>query len=307
MTSPGLLNWFRISFIAIIWGGAFMFVRIALRDFPPLTLAAGRILIGAISLYAIMRLRGVSLPSFRDTRLWRFILLIALLSSSMPFALLSWGQQHVPSAFAGMTMAALPIFVLPLAHFFVPGEQIYVRKVIGFSVGFLGAVLLIGTSNLGVTEGGIETIARVACVTAAFCYACGSIATRQCPPVNELALSTGSLMVAALILTPIALIFDGLPKQPSFTGTMAILYLGLIPTALAFIIKVAVTRSAGPSFMTLTNYQVPVWSVVFGSLFLGEILPVTLFIALGLILLGLAITQKTILRSIFKNAPHPKV
>ena len=307
MTSPGLLNWFRISFIAIIWGGAFMFVRIALRDFPPLTLAAGRILIGAISLYAIMRLRGVSLPSFRDTQLWRFILLIALLSSSMPFALLSWGQQHVPSAFAGMTMAALPIFVLPLAHFFVPGEQIYVRKVIGFSVGFLGAVLLIGTSNLGVTEGGIETIARVACVTAAFCYACGSIATRQCPPVNELALSTGSLMVAALILTPIAVIFDGLPKQPSFTGAMAILYLGLIPTALAFIIKVAVTRSAGPSFMTLTNYQVPVWSVVFGSLFLGEILPVTLFIALGLILLGLAITQKTILQSIFKNVPHPKV
>ena len=307
MISPGLLNWFRISFIAIIWGGAFMFVRIALRDFPPLTLAAGRILIGAISLYAIMRLRGVSLPSFRDTQLWRFILLIALLSSSMPFALLSWGQQHVPSAFAGMTMAALPIFVLPLAHFFVPGEQIYVRKVIGFSVGFLGAVLLIGTSNLGVTEGGIETLARVACVTAAFCYACGSIATRQCPPVNELALSTGSLMVAALILTPIAVIFDGLPKQPSFTGTMAILYLGLIPTALAFIIKVAVTRSAGPSFMTLTNYQVPVWSVVFGSLFLGEILPVTLFIALGLILLGLAITQKTILQSIFKNVPHPKV
>ena len=307
MTSPGLLNWFRISFIAVIWGGAFMFVRIALHDFPPLTLAAGRILIGAISLYAIMRLRGVSLPSFRDTQLWRFILLIALLSSSMPFALLSWGQQHVPSAFAGMTMAALPIFVLPLAHFFVPGEQIYVRKVIGFSVGFLGAVLLIGTSNLGVTEGGIETLARVACVTAAFCYACGSIATRQCPPVNELALSTGSLMVAALILTPIALIFDGLPKQPSFTGTMAILYLGLIPTALAFIIKVAVTRSAGPSFMTLTNYQVPVWSVVFGSLFLGEILPVTLFIALGLILLGLAITQKTILQSIFKNVPHSKV
>ena len=307
MTSPGLLNWFRISFIAIIWGGAFMFVRIALRDFPPLTLAAGRILIGAISLYAIMRLRGVSLPNFRDTRLWRFILLIALLSSSMPFALLSWGQQHVPSAFAGMTMAALPIFVLPLAHFFVPGEQIYVRKVIGFSVGFLGAVLLIGTSNLGVTEGGIETLARVACVTAAFCYACGSIATRQCPPVNELALSTGSLMVAALILTPVALIFDGLPKQPSFTGAMAILYLGLIPTALAFIIKVAVTRSAGPSFMTLTNYQVPVWSVVFGSLFLGEILPVTLFIALGLILLGLAITQKTILQSVFKNVLHPKV
>ena len=306
MTSPRLINWLRIAFIALIWGGAFTVVQMALRDFAPLSLAAGRITIGALSLYMLMRWRGVALPSFTDARLWRFVALIGLLSSAIPFALLGWGQQHVPSAFAGMTMAALPIFVLPLAHFFVPGEQIYVRKVIGFSVGFLGAVLLIGTSNLGVTEGGIETLARVACVTAAFCYACGSIATRQCPPVNELALSTGSLMVAALILTPIALIFDGLPKQPSFTGTMAILYLGLIPTALAFIIKVAVTRSAGPSFMTLTNYQVPVWSVVFRSLFLGEILPVTLFIALGLILLGLAITQKTILQSIFKNVPHPR-
>ena len=306
MTSPGLLNWLRISFIAIIWGGAFMFVRIALGDFPPLTLAAGRILIGAVSLYILMRLRGISLPTFHDSRLWRYILLVALLSSSIPFALLSWGQQHVPSAFAGMTMAALPIFVLPLAHFFVPGEQIHTRKVIGFLVGFLGAILLIGTRNLGVAEGILETIARISCITAAFCYACGSIATRQCPPVNELALSTASLILAALILVPIALIFDGSPKQPSLTGLLAILYLGLIPTALAFIIKVAVTRSAGPSFMTLTNYQVPVWSVVFGSLFLGEMLPATLFIALGLILVGLAITQIHILKSIFSSEQQPK-
>ena len=284
-----------------------MVVRIALRDFEPLTLAAGRITIGAIALFCLMHWRGIALPSFKDIAVWRFVLLVGLLSSAIPFALLSWGQQHVPSAFAGMTMAALPIFVLPLAHFFVPGERIFLRKLIGFGVGFLGAMLLIGTSGLGVAEGPVETLARFACVGAAFCYACGSIATRQCPPINELALSTGSLILAAVFLLPTALLVEGLPELPSLTGLLAIGYLGFVPTALAFIIKVAVIRSAGPSFMTLTNYQVPVWSVLAGSLFLGETLPATLFVALALILLGVAIIQADVLRRIFFRGQPPKV
>ena len=283
-----------------------MVVRVALRDFAPLSLAAGRISIGALSLYMLMRWRGVALPTFSDARLWRFVVLVGLLSSAIPFALLSWGQQHVPSAFAGMTMAALPIFVLPLAHFLVPGERVYLRKIIGFGVGFLGAILLIGTNDLGLSEGPLEATARFACVAAAFCYACGSIATRQCPPVDELALSTASLIVAALILLPIALVVDGQPRIPSTIGLLAIVYLGLIPTALASIIKVAVIRSAGPSFLTLTNYQVPVWSVLFGSLFLGESLPTNLFVGLALILLGVAIIQTGVLRSIFSRGLPPK-
>lgn len=305
MTSPGVINWLRIAFIAMIWGSAFMVVRIAVRGFEPLTLAAGRITIGAIALYGLMRWRGIALPSVKAIALWRVVLLVGLLSSAIPFALLSWGQQHVPSAFAGMTMAALPIFVLPLAHFFVPGERIFLRKLIGFGVGFVGAVLLIGTSGLGLAEGPLETLARFACVAAAFCYACGSIATRQCPPINELALSTGSLILASVVLLPIALLVEGPPSPPSISGLLAIGYLGLIPTALAFIIKVAVIRSAGPSFMTLTNYQVPVWSVLAGSVFLGETLPATLFVALALILLGVAIIQANVLRRIFNRGQPP--
>jgi drug/metabolite transporter (DMT)-like permease len=300
-----VINWLRIAFIAMIWGSAFMVVRIAVRGFEPLTLAAGRITIGAIALYGLMRWRGIALPSVKAIALWRVVLLVGLLSSAIPFALLSWGQQHVPSAFAGMTMAALPIFVLPLAHFFVPGERIFLRKLIGFGVGFVGAVLLIGTSGLGLAEGPLETLARFACVAAAFCYACGSIATRQCPPINELALSTGSLILASVVLLPIALLVEGPPSPPSISGLLAIGYLGLIPTALAFIIKVAVIRSAGPSFMTLTNYQVPVWSVLAGSVFLGETLPATLFVALALILLGVAIIQANVLRRIFNRGQPP--
>ena len=252
MTSPEVINWLRIALIAMIWGSAFMMMRIALRHFEPLTLAAGRTTIAAIALYCLMRWRGIALPSFNNI-IWRIVLLVGLLSSAIAFVLLSWGQQHVPSAFAGMTMAALPIFVLPLAHFFVPGERIFLSKLIGFGVGFLGAVLLIGTSGHGVAEGRVETLARFACVAAAFFYACGSIATRQCPPINELSFSTGSLILAAMFLLPIALLVEGPPNLPSLSGLLAVGYLGLTPTALAFVIKVAVIRSTGPSFMTHTN------------------------------------------------------
>ena len=307
MASPGLINWLRIILIALVWGGAFMVVRIALVDFPPLTLAASRITIGAISILLLMHFRGIKMPSLRDAQVWRFALLIGLLSSAMPFALLSWGQQHVPSAFAGMTMAALPVFVLPLAHFLVPNERIFFRKAVGFAVGFIGAFLMIGTSGLGVSEGPLETTARLACIIGALCYALGSIATRLCPPVNELALSAGSLCLAAIGIVPLAFMIDGIPTMPSTGGLVAILYLGIVPTAFAFIIKVAVIRSAGPSFMTLTNYQVPIWSVLFGSIFMGETLPTTLYLALALILLGVAIIQAGVLKSIFSHAPQPKV
>lgn len=298
---PGLINWLRIALVAVIWGGAFMVVSVALRDFAPLTLAAARIFIGAVALWGIMRLRGSVIPPLRDLRVWAYITAVGVLSSALPFALLSWGQQHVPSAFAGMTMAALPLFVLPLAHILVPGETMTWRKTLGFAVGFVGTVLLIGTSGLGASEGPVETLGRIACVTAALSYALGSIATKLCPPVDQLAFSTLSLVIASAIKVPLAILIDGMPAMPSSTGWLAIVYLGVVPTAVAFIIKVAVIRSAGPSFMTLTNYQVPVWSVIFGAWLLNEALPPQVFAALALILLGVALSQLRTLRSVFRH------
>ncbi|WP_237072667.1 DMT family transporter [Pseudaestuariivita rosea] len=299
MENPGLINWGRIILVGLIWGGAFMAVKIALDGFQPLTLAAGRILIGACALYMLLKLRGGRLPPLHDRTLWRFILAIGILSSALPFALLSWGQQYVPSAFAGMTMAALPIFVLPLAHFFVPGDRMSWRKSFAFGIGFIGTTILVGTGGLGEVDGTIELVARTVCIMAAFCYAVGSIVTRLCPEVDQLALSTAALLVSTIVMVPIALIVEGVPPVPPLIPLSALIYLGLVPTAVAFIIKVAVIRSAGPSFMTLTNYQVPVWSVLFGYFFMQEALPPQLFLALILILSGIALSQWSTLKRIF--------
>ncbi|MEL6595225.1 MAG: EamA family transporter [Pseudomonadota bacterium] len=299
MDKPGAINWLRIIVVAMIWGSAFMTVSIALRDFDPLTLAAGRIVIGAGALYALLRLRGGALPALAERRIWGFAIAIGLLSSAAPFMLLSWGQQHVPSAFAGMSMAALPIFVLPMAHFLVPGDRMSLRKTIGFGIGFVGTIWLIGPGSVTQMSSDTEALARMACVSAAVCYAVGSIVTRLCPPVNQLALSTAALIVAMVLLVPLALAVEGVPSDISPRGWAAIAYLGVVPTAVAFIIKVAVIRSAGPTFMTLVNYMVPVWSILFGAFFLAEALPPQLFGALAVILAGIAVSQAGTLRKLF--------
>ena len=113
------------------------------------------------------------------------------------------------------------------------------------------------------------------------------------------ALSAAVMLLASLILLPIALWVEGLPNRVTALPLLAVLYLGLLPTAIAQVLLVQVVREAGPTFMSLVNYQVPVWSVLLGALVLNETLPPSLFAALGLILIGLVISQWGALRRLF--------
>ena len=109
-----------------------------------------------------------------------------LFTNALPFSLLSWGQQTVTSGFAGISMAVVPLFVLPLSHFLVPGESLSRVKIIGFLFGFAGVLLLVGGDKIfgGRPQTPMLLMAQFACVAASCCYAIGSIITRLCPPVN---------------------------------------------------------------------------------------------------------------------------
>lgn len=291
----GLTNWLRIGALGMIWGASFMAVSVAITGFGPLTVAAGRIVIGAVILLALLRIRALSLPSIRGPegrQIWLAILGFGVMSMALPFFLLSWGQKYVASGFAGVTMAAVPLLVLPLAHFLIPSEQLTPRKTLGFLIGFAGVMILIGLDAFKSSGMGMEPLARLACFGAAGCYACGSIITKLAPKVNPFAYATAATLVAAVIIVPTSLILEGMPTSLPTTPMIAVLFLGVVPTAIANLLLVAVIRSAGPSFLSLVNYQVPVWSVIFGSLFLSEILPARTFWALGLIMLGLAVNQR---------------
>ncbi len=284
--TPTPANWLSIAALGVIWGGTFMVVSIALQGYGPLTVACARTTLGAVALLGLMGVLRRPLPP-RATH--RHLLLIGVLNTALPFSLLSWGQQFVPSAFAGISMAALPLFVLPLAHFFA-SEPLSGRRAIGVIVGFTGALVLIGPGVLRLGSG-MEPLGQLACLAATLSYAGASILTRRCPPIDPITLATSTLVVGAAVLIPAMLLVEGVPGWTDTRTGVAILFLGFVPTALAALLRVVVIRSAGPVFMTLVNYQVPLWSVLFGALVLNEALPLRFFAALGLILLGLAISQ----------------
>jgi len=294
-TPHTLLNWTFLIFLGIIWGGSFMGSKMALTGFGPMTVSALRLLIASTLLVSFAYIFRNGLPKWKtatDRRIWLHILGMGVFTNAIPFTLLNWGQLRVASGFAGISMAVVPLLILPLAHFLVQGEQMNRKKVLGFIIGFIGVVILLGPENFIHTSGDpLEPWARLACVGAACCYAIGSIITRRCPPVGLLSYSAAGLLVGTIGMVPVALYFEGIPAMPAPPALWGIFYLGLFPTALATILLVKVITVSGPTFMSLVNYQVPVWAITFGVLFLGETLPASFIYALLLILLGLGVSQ----------------
>lgn len=290
MTRPGLLQWSLLLALGMIWGASFLGVEKALESFPPITIAAQRIALAAVILTGASFAMGIGLP--KDRRTWLFAFGMGLFSNAIPFTLLSWGQQHVTSGYAGITMAVVPLLVLPLSHFLIPGMRLTPMKALGFGIGFIGVVVLIGPAKIMQSGGGdIENVARIACVVASMCYAIGAVLTRLAPKGEAMAFSAAALIMGALVAVPIALVVDGVPAAPTLPALAGMLYLGVFPTALATIMLVFIVKTAGPPFLSLVNYQVPIWAVIIGMVVLKEELPSSFIWALGLILAGLAVAQ----------------
>ena len=294
LSPPGLKNWALLIALGVIWGASFMGSKFALTGYPPLWVAAFRITIGAVALTILAYALGRRLPDWngpQGKRIWLHALGMAVFTNAVPFTLLSWGQVYVTSGFAGITMAVVPLLVLPLAHFLVPGDVMGLRKLIGFAIGFVGTIVLIGLDAFQLSGASWEPVARLACVAAACCYAIGSIITRLCPPTSNMGFAAAGLIIASVLIVPVAFWVEGTPGVAPLPAMLGILFLGLFTTALATIMLVTVINSAGPSFLSLVNYQVPIWAVIFGVVLLNEVLPTQFLLALALILAGLVVSQ----------------
>ena len=161
----------------------------------------------------------------------------------------------------------------------------------GLILGFIGLVVLVGPGAGASTGSDLEWLGRWACLASAVCYAFGSILTRRAPPVPPVILAATMLGVATVVLTPLALIFEGVPDFSATRASAALIYIGVMPTAVAFFLRVYIIRNAGSIFMSLVSYIVPLWAVVFGIVLLGEDLSTSLFVGLALILMGIALSE----------------
>jgi len=297
---PRAIDWIMIATLGLVWGSTFLAIEIALRGITPFWLAAARITFAATLLGTIWRLHGGALfERPPDARAKGQLFIASALSTAVPYTLLAWGQQFVTSGFAGVSMAAVALMVLPIAHVFVPGERMTPRRTIGFVIGFVGVAILIGEQALASTGRDLELWGRLACLGAAACYAISSVTFRLLPRIDTIGLTTVSLIIGAVFVVAAAWAVEGAPPMPDRQTLVVLVVLGLIPTAASSLLRVSVIQNAGPTFMSLTNYQVPIWSVLMGALFLREPLPPSLLTALLLILVGLGLSQWNSLRRLF--------
>ncbi|GMG84698.1 EamA family transporter [Paralimibaculum aggregatum] len=295
-------DWAFLLCLGMIWGAAFMATTVAAREFTPLTIAGVRLALGAAMLLGVMRATGRRLPGFATAEqrgFWLAAAAVAFLANAMPFTSLAWAQRHIPSGLAGVLMATVPLFVLPLAHVFVPGDRITPRKVAGFGLGFCGVLVLIGPAAFAAPDpaGSDSPVALAigACLLTALGYASGSIVSKRAPQLGLLPFAAAALMIAAIMVLPLAfLLEDPLAAEASPEGLAALVYLGIAPTALATVMLLQVIRSAGPGFLSNVNYQVPIWAVLFGWAVLGETPSPRLAVAAVLILAGLGLAQNLI-------------
>ena len=290
------LDWTLLAALVAMWGSSFMFIKLGVASVPTSTLVAARLILGALILLVVVYLRGSRLPPLGRGRwrVWGNYLILALLGNCIPFTTITWGQQRTDSALAGILMAVMPLATMLLAHFFVTGENMTRNRVIGFILGFAGIAVLMGPSALaGMGAHTLATASQFAILLGALCYAGNSVLTRILARGDDvLVASAAMLLIASVIALPVALLVDK-PWQvePSLASLSAILWLGVGPTAIATVVYFKLIALAGPTFMSLVNYMSPAVAVFLGVALLGETPGIHAYVALALILLGIAVSQ----------------
>ena len=285
-------EWLLLAALVAMWGSSFMFIKLGVATVPVATLVAARLLLGASILLVIMYLRGARLPKFG--RVWGNYTILALLGNCIPFTTITWGQQRTDSALAGILMAVMPLATMVLAHFFVKGEHMTRNRGIGFILGFAGIVVLMGPSAFdGIGAQTLATLSQFAILFGALCYAGNSVLTRNLARGDDvLVASAAMLLIASVITLPMALLVEQPWRiEASATSLWAILWLGAGPTAIATVVYFKLIASAGPTFMSLVNYMSPAVAVFLGVALLGETPGIHAYLALLLILGGIAVSQ----------------
>jgi drug/metabolite transporter (DMT)-like permease len=281
-------DWARIGVLAIVWGGSFFFIGVAVKGLPPFTIVALRVGIAAMALHLIVLATGQRMPSHRQV--WLAFLGMGFLNNLLPFCLIVWGQTRIASGLASILHATTPLFAVVAAHLLTDDEKMTANRLIGVLIGLAGVVVIIGPDVL---KGlGSDVIAQLAVLGAAACYSLAGVFGRRFRRmgISPLITATGQVSASTLMLIPLVVLSDRpwTLAVPGIEIWAAVLGLALISTAFAYIIFFRVLASAGVTNIMLVTFLIPVSAILLGVAFLGERIEIKHFFGMGLIGLGLA-------------------
>ena len=289
-------DWAVLLFLSILWGGSFFFIEIALGSVPPLTLVLIRVTLAGAVLWAVLLARRERL-AMPPGAAFAFLVL-ALLNNVAPFILFAWAQQAITGGLASILNATTPIWGVIVAQIFTADEKATPAKIAGVVLGFAGVAVMIGADFLG--QIGVGVLAQLACLVSTLSYALAGVWARRFRTmgVPPMAVATGQLTAAALVMLPLVLLFEPPWRAAMPTGAAwgALVALALFCTSLAYILYFRLIASARATNALLVTFLIPVTAIGLGILILHDRLEPRHLAGLALIAAGLAAIDGRLLR-----------
>ena len=288
MKSPNATDYFILTFLALLWASAFFNIKIATYSYGPITIAFLRIFFGMIPLLLICYFKKIKIEAFSKD--WKWFAAIGIINLVIPFFLIAYGVQKVQSNLAAILMSTTPISATILAHFFAEGEKINIIKIFGIVLGFSGIVYLFSENLLINSE---NLFSALMILLGSTFYVIGGILTLKISNKKNENVTASILIWGAIIACPISLIIEQpWNLNPSLDSTLSLIYLGIFPTGIAWLLRFMILKKNGLVFQSQVAYLIPIFGVILGFIFLNELVTPKILIALCAVVLGIYFVKK---------------
>jgi len=289
MRSPKLTDYILLTVLALIWSSAFFNIKIATYSFGPVTIAFLRIFFGAIPVVALCLYKKIKIEAFSKD--WKWFALIGMVNLVIPFFLIAYGVQKVQSNLAAILMASTPLSATVLAHFFTSNEKINLTKTFGVLLGFSGIVFLF-SDNILINENNFFS-ALIIFFASTF-YVIGGLLTLKISNKKNENVTASILIWATLFLIPITA-FTEQPwnLNPSMESIISIIYLGVVATGLAWLLRFKILINNGLVFQAQVAYLIPIFGIILSYIFLKEIITPKVLVAVVAIIIGIYFVKKS--------------
>lgn len=290
-----LLHWAMILGAASSFGVTFLFVKTALVDIPPMSLAALRCVVAIPIAWVGLKLVGGSMPRFKDS--WKVFSVLGILTAGIPFPFIAYGQGQIETALGGMLFGALPVFNVILVPLIARDEAFHPTRLFGALFGFFGLLLVMAPKYTGTVDNNL--VAMLLIVLAAISYAAGVSFARREKKAHPIAMIVGQLIWGSIILVPLALYMDwpwqGMPSLKSWGGVFGV---GILGTAIAPTLLFLLIRMIGGTRVSIIPLLMPIFATLIGVFYVGEQIHLLSFLGLGCVLVGAIIIARTKQRDI---------
>ena len=289
MNNPKPVDYFFLSILALIWASAFFNIKIATYSYGPITISFLRILFGAIPVIFLCLYKKIEIEAFSKDWLW--FASIGTINLVIPFFLIAYGVQKVQSNLAAILMASTPLSASVIAHFYTKNEKINFIKTIGILIGFLGIVFLF-SDNVLINEENFSYALLI--LFGSTFYVVGGLLTLKISKKKNENVTASILIWGALIIFPIAMLIEQpWNLTPRLDSTIALIYLGIFPTGIAWMIRFRILKNNGLVFQAQVAYLIPIFGVVLGYIFLKELITPKVLIALLAVIIGIYLVKRS--------------